>query len=101
MNFARKLYEIAMRQREKNKVPHVRAILRDCKRAAKQARMQVKVTLPSKARFVKEEIGLALYKEGFSIETEYFHTTGSFYVIANWSKEEPKSPKHSEYGGLC
>jgi len=101
MSFARKLYELAMRQREKNKVPHVRTIKRECKWAANKARMTVKVTLPSKARFVKEEIGLALYKEGFSISTEYFHNTGSFYVIADWSKEEPREPKHSEYGGFC
>jgi len=99
MNLAKELLELAKSKLETNSKDYIEEVRRKAKRAANGSRVQVEVELPTKSRSLKREIANALYEDGFSVTTKDFPSTGSFYVIVDWSREVPKKPEHIDYTG--
>ncbi|AXQ67860.1 hypothetical protein KIOSHI_243 [Bacillus phage Kioshi] len=99
MNLAKELWKLAVSKLETDSKEYIKKVRREARRAAEQSRIQVEVQLPTKARRLKNEIADALYKDGFNVVTKDFPSTGTFYVIVNWSDDRLKKPEHIDYSG--
>lgn len=97
LNFARKLYERAMAQRPNTIEPYVKQLKKEAQKEADNSLLQCSVRLTPEARFLKEDIANALYKEGFEVVTEHYPNIGTLEFRLRWDKKEPDRPYHITY----
>ncbi|AMO25870.1 hypothetical protein Blue_047 [Bacillus phage Deep Blue] len=97
MKFAKKLFDIMMKERAVSTDPFIKKIKKEAEKAANDARSRCRVDFKGKVCHARTDIAEELYEEGFSVFVEYYPTLGCVDFTIDWGSEEPKKPRYTTY----